>query len=131
MTRDELRTIYPYASEDFLRANASVGSKNARNNSSGLRSIDPKPDERVPLGGSSEGEETCWHNAARRFEIVFTIYSRRPADWDGWDIKALQDFCVQAGIIPDDGWKTLSGRIVSEKVATEAEEKTVITITCA
>jgi len=88
----------------------------------------PQPDERVPLDNTFEGKEACWYEAARRFEVVFTVYSRRPCDWDGYDIKALQDFLVTAGIIPDDGWRTLSGRVVSKKVSTEGEEKTTIEI---
>jgi Holliday junction resolvase RusA-like endonuclease len=74
-------------------------------------------------------EETRWHDAACRFEVVFTVFSVRPCDWDGYDIKALQDFLITAGIIPDDGWKTLSGRVVSRKAATKDEERTEIEIT--
>lgn len=101
----------------------------ARNHDKGLRAMQPKPDERLPLDTPVPREEACWHDASERFEIVFTVYSRRPCDWDGYDIKALQDFCVKAGIITGDGWKTLSGRVVSRKASTEGEEKTVIEIT--
>lgn len=120
MTENEIRRRYPHASPSFIKAN--LGNQ-------GVRAVQSKPDERVPLGPLGEGEETRWHDAAKCFEIVFTVYSRRPCDWDGYDVKALQDFCVKAGILPSDGWNTLSGRVVSRKVATEGEEKTVVEIT--
>jgi len=128
MTRDELKKWLPRASDDVLRLSAEAGSQGAANNRPRLRPLHPKPDERLPLDGGGTGEEACWHDAARRFEIVFIVHTMHPCDWDGYDIKALQDFCVKAGIIPDDGWKTLSGRVLSEKVSTQGEEKTVIEI---
>ena len=93
-----------------------------------VHALQPQPVERLPLVIAPEGKEACWYGAATRFEITFTVYAVRPCDYDGYDIKALQDFCVAAGIIPDDDWRTLSGRVISRKVATKAEEKTVIEI---
>lgn len=101
---------------------------NLENNSRGLRSTAAKPVRRMPLDDESESEKANWYFPAARFEITFTVYSVRPADYDGLDIKFLQDFCVKAGIIPDDKWSVLSGRVVSRKAATEGEEKTEITI---
>jgi hypothetical protein len=130
MTKDELQSRFPNASPDFLARNAcDQGQGQSRYYNSRVHSVQPESDERLSLDAGAQGEETRWYASARRFEIVFTVYSQRPCDWDGWDIKALQDFLCKAGILPDDGWKTLSGRVVSEKVATEGEEKTVITIT--
>ncbi len=123
MTPNEIRRRFPNATESFIQRNAS----NAHHDS-GLRPVQPKPDERLPLADPAQGKEESWHDAACRFEIVFTIYSVHPCDWDGYDIKALQDFLIKIGIVPDDGWKTLSGRVVSRKAATKAEEKTVISI---
>ncbi len=99
------------------------------NHVAGLRAVQPQPVERLPLVAAETGEETRWYGAATSFEITFTVYAVRPCDWDGYDIKALQDFCVTAGIIPGDGWKTLSGRVITRKAATQADEKTLITIT--
>lgn len=95
----------------------------------GLRAVVAEPVGRVPLGGEGGPEETRWHPAAARFEIVFIVYSVRPADYDGYDIKAVQDFLVTAGIITGDDWKTLAGRTVSRQVATQKEERTEIVIT--
>lgn len=94
----------------------------------GLRAIDAKPVERVPLDIADTREEACWPYAHVRFEVTFTVYSMRPADYDGYDIKYLQDFLVSSGIITRDDWKTLSGRTVSRKAATKEEERTEITI---
>ena len=131
MTREALKLAYPNCSAAFLARNASQdGQASPDDHRPRLHAVQPQSNERVPLDARPEGEETRWYASARRFEILFTVHSQRPCDWDGWDIKALQDFLVRAGIIPDDGWKTLSGRVVSEKVATGSRRrKTVITIT--
>ncbi len=98
------------------------------NSGEGLRPLPAKPNQRLPLDDGGGTEEADWHNAAERFEITFTVYSMRPADYDGYDIKALQDFLVKAGVITDDRWNILAGRVVSRKAATKEEEKTVINI---
>jgi hypothetical protein len=98
------------------------------NNSNRVRAVQSKPDERLPLDLVVKGEEACWYVSPCSFEIVFTVYSRRPCDWDGYDIKALQDFLVKSGVLPGDGWKTLIGRVCSCKAATQAEERTEIEI---
>lgn len=121
MTREQLIEKFPNASESFIAANSDDSSR-------GLCTKQPKPDERLSLGNTSEGEEACWHDAAESFEVTFIVYSQRPCDYDGYDIKALQDFLVTAGIIPGDGWETLSGRVVSRKAATKEAERTVIEI---
>lgn len=102
--------------------------ENHDHNNAGLCPSAYEPTERMPLDDACEAKEAHWYDAATRFEITFTVYSRRPGDWDGYSIKALQDFCVTAGIIPDDRWDIVSGRVVSRKAATEGEEKTVIEI---
>ncbi len=122
MTENELRRRFPNASPSFIKAN--LGDR-----IEGIRAVQSKPDERLPLDNVDQGKEACWHDASKRFEIVFHVFSRRPCDWDGYDIKALQDFLVHAGILPDDGWNTISGRVNSCKATTEEEEKTIIEIT--
>lgn len=92
----------------------------------GIRAVQSKPVKRLPLDNIDARKKESWYDAAGSLEIVFIVHSVRPCDWDGYDIKALQDFLITAGIIPDDGWKTLSGRVVSRKAATKADEKTEI-----
>jgi hypothetical protein len=128
MTAKELRERFPNVSDDVFRLTIQSKHENPDDHRPGIRPLQPQSDERVSLDAAAQGEEARWYASARRFEIVFTVYSRRPCDWDGYDIKALQDFLIKAGVIPDDGWATLSGRVVSCKAATEAEEKTVIEI---
>ncbi len=101
----------------------------SKTNDTRLRAKPAKSDERLSLHGGGGSEEARWHPPGCSFEIVFTIYSVRPADYDGYDIKALQDFLVKAGIITDDRWDILAGRVVSKKAATQGEEKTEIEIT--
>jgi hypothetical protein len=62
--------------------------------------------------------------------IRFTIYAVRPADWDGYHIKELQDCLVKSGLLDGDEWDILEGQVTSEKVHTKAEEKTVIEVIC-
>lgn len=63
-----------------------------------------------------------------RFKIVFTVYSVRPADWDAYHIKELQDLLVKSGVIPDDDWTTLKGEVSPEKVGKKDQERTEIEI---
>jgi hypothetical protein len=98
------------------------------NHNQGIRTANTQPGPRLPLELSETAEEAHWPYAHGRFEITFTVYSLRPADYDGYYIKHLQDFLVSAGIIPGDGWDTLSGRVVSRKAATKGEERTEILI---
>ena len=95
----------------------------------GLCPAAPKPVGRMPLDGQSPAEKKNWYDAARRFEIRFVVYSVRPADWDGYDIKFCQDFLVKSGILPDDKWSVLFGGTTSRKAATEGEQKTIVEIT--
>ena len=121
MTERELKRRFPNASAAFIK-------QNSDDNDSGVCAVQSKPIKRVPLDLTPEREETCWHDADAKFAVSFFIHSSRPCDWDGYDIKALQDFLVTAGILPDDGWKIVSGRVYSLKAATKDEEKTVIEV---
>jgi hypothetical protein len=121
MTRAEINQRFPKASESFIKAN--IDPDDSRLCPAAAKSV-----ERLPLDGVGRSEETNWHHAAKRFEITFIVYSVRPADYDGYDIKALQDFLVKAGIIKDDRWDILAGRVVSRKAATQGEEKTEVVI---
>lgn len=114
MTPNELKRRFPNASQSFINANRD----------SGIRPDDTKPPQGKPLVSVVQRKAKVSH----RFKIRFTVYAMRPADWDGYDIKSLQDLVVQSGIIPMDDWSTLKGEIDPKKVHKEAEEKTVIEI---
>lgn len=77
-----------------------------------------------------QGIRTPARNVANRgrARISFRVWSMRPADWDNQCLKYLQDGLVKAGLIPGDDWHQLEGSVVSEKAATEEEERTEITI---
>ena len=120
-TREQILKRYPNANERFIQRVIDA-------DSAGVRPAAPKPVGRVPLDAKSGAEEAHWYHAAKRFEVTYTVYSVRPADYDGYDIKALQDFLVKAGMLTDDRWDVLAGRVVSRKAATEEEERTEIEI---
>lgn len=121
MNEADLKRLFPNASASTLK----------RNLQSGVARLHPdnaQPDKLLSLERAAEREETGWHGPARRFEITFTVFALRPCDWDGWDCKRLQDWLVEAGIIPSDKWDTLSGRVLSKKVSKAIEERTEIEI---
>jgi hypothetical protein len=124
MTREELQRLYPNASEAFIRRNADPETGVAA-----LRPTDAQPDEGKPLVRRRPRKETSGESTAGRLRIRFTVYAVRPADWDGYDIKHLQDMLVRAEMLPDDNWRILSGEVRSEKVHSKEEEKTVVEIT--
>lgn len=102
---------------------------------SGIRASDQKPVEGVPLvspvprktkGGNSPPIST---KPTIRKRIKFTVYSIRPCDWDGFHVKELQDLLVHAGIMDSDDWSSLQGEVISEKVHSKEEERTLIEIT--
>ena len=90
-------------------------------------------DNQEPIKGSAlvspaSGENSSWYGSAKRFQITFRVYAIRPPDWDGCEIKQLQDMVVHAGILPDDNWRILQGRVVTEKAHSKEEERTEIEI---
>lgn len=124
MTREAILQRFPRASEDFIRKNLNE----TNHNNSRPSTSNPKQYQRDTLECAVQGEETCWYGAAQRFEIIFHVYGVNPADWDGYHIKELQDLCVKAGILPDDKWSVLRGRIYPQKVGSKEQEATVIEI---
>ena len=113
MTPEQLKSKFPHASPSFIRIN-----------NSGLHTPEPKPVKKRALERPAPREETCGY----RLEICFSIYSRRPLDWDNWRTKELQDLLIIIGAIPSDDWTTLKGRVESHKVHRAEEEKTVVTV---
>lgn len=90
-----------------------------------LRAANPQPVEGKPLVSPVPREET----GLRRARIVFTVYAVRPADWDGYHIKELQDMVVHAGILRDDDFQTvIEGTVRSRKAASKSDERTEIEV---
>lgn len=83
---------------------------------------------RKPLDKVAKGEAKGGDGYLQRYSITFRIFATKPCDWDNWHIKEIQDLVVQSGILPDDNYRILEGRVISVKVGTKAEEKTVIEI---
>jgi hypothetical protein len=102
--------------------------ENTDHHNSGLRPAAAKPVARMPLEDARRPEEAHWYDDARRFEIRVIVYSILPADYDGYDNKACQDFCVKIGILPEDRWDVLFGGCLSRKASTKEEEKTEVQI---
>lgn len=102
---------------------------------SGLCSTDAEPAKGNPLERSlpREGKGSAGPPVSPepkgRSRILFTVYSVRPCDWDGYHVKELQDLLIKAGILDGDEWNLLQGEVISEKVYSKEEERTEITIT--
>lgn len=109
--------------QDVIAHNAKIKAGSAR-----LHTQHPQPAPRDTLVNPIEGAQAHWYGTGRRFEIQFHVYSVRPVDYDGYDIKYLQDMLVHAAIIPDDKWDVLLGRTIPHKVSKAEEEKTEIVI---
>lgn len=94
-----------------------------------LRADDQKPTQGNALVGPVSGEDPCWYGAARCFEVRISVFSSRPADWDGYDFKALQDCIVATQLLPEDGWRVvIRAQIESKKAHTKGAERTVVEI---
>ena len=101
-----------------------------------IRSYNAQPAKGDALVRASQGEDSCWYGTVEcatgqpRFAIQFIIYAVRPADWDGWHIKELQDALVACRVLPDDSWKHIEeGSVATRKVHKASEERTEIRIT--
>lgn len=89
-----------------------------------IHTVDAQRSERNSLERPVPREDTC----STRLTVRFTIYSQHPGDWDGYDIKWIQDMLVAAGIISSDDWASLEGSVRSEKVHSKDKERTEILI---
>lgn len=128
LSQDELVKRFPNISKATLRRNAvqaDTEDRAARPSTSYKKCPEGKP-----LVSPASGEEAGWAGYCKRFGIRFVVYAVRPADWDGWHVKELQDVLIEAGLIPDDSWKVIEeGSVATRKVHKAAEERTEIIIT--
>jgi len=125
VTVDELRKLFPHASEQFLRANADdlprrVPGPAHRDAPAPVveRSVRPRPLAKGPAQGK--------HPA--RFFVRVTSFRRRLLDEDNLCGKYVVDCCRYAGLLPGDD--PSQARIVTtqEKVSRKEDERTEIVI---
>lgn len=126
MTFEQLKAKFPNASESFLRANADRAPR--------IPAAKPKPVEGESLERTGQGKETSTVGSKKciisggKFRITFRVFARRPADWDNYHIKEIQDGLVMSGLLSGDSWNQLHGAIISEKVHSKDQERTEILI---
>lgn len=100
-----------------------------KNRAAGLHPDNQKSTQGNALECIVSGEDKGWTRTSKRFAISFRVFSVRPPDWDGVDLKAIQDMVCKAGILPDDNWRILiKGEVQSCKAHSKAEERTEIEI---
>lgn len=107
---------------------------NSKTGAIGLPATDSQPVkghtlERVaPRKEKSGNSPVVSPEPRRRKRIRFTVYAVRPADYDNWHTKEIQDLLVHAGILDDDKWDILQGEVISEKIHKKEDERTEILI---
>lgn len=100
----------------------------------GPPAANPKPVEGMPLERVHKGKEkggvgNVGSGGSGSYQIRIRVFSRRPADWDGYHVKEIIDGCVKAGFMVDDDWKHCpTGSITSCKVHSKEEERTEVEI---
>lgn len=94
----------------------------------GLSPAQPECVEKLPLVSSSPGEEEGYYRPPNRALIIFTVFSRRPMDWDNPRFKSLQDCLVKAGFLDGDDFARLEGRVISRKAHRKEDERTEVEI---
>ncbi len=112
MNPNQLKRLFPNASQSTIN----------KNRDQGVCPPEQKPPQGKPLVRAPQREDS----GGPFFEIRFTIYSVRPNDWDNPWTKTLQDCLVRAGILHDDKWDVLQGKVISQKAYSKEEERTVI-----
>jgi len=116
LTYDLLKTMFPWASEEFLRANSVDAPP--------LPTPVPEPASRPPLVKAPRREEA----SRSRVEIRFDFYATRPKDSDNHFVKPLIDALRRASLIPDDDWKHVAGVMLYTHRCDKARERTEVRI---
>lgn len=123
---DDIRKLFPNASAACIARNAS-GPDDSR-----IRPHDSQPTQGNALVSAaprkSKSRKGAVLGTARRRFITFRIFARRPADWDNYDVKEIQDCLRHAGLLDGDDWHLLQGTVISEKAYSKEEERTEVTI---
>ncbi len=119
MNENRLKRFFPNASTAFIKKNSDLPTGNQRL---------PSNEQQQPKRGSLDSPTKRKEQSTARFEITFEIYAVRPNDWDNVHVKEIQDSLIRAGILFDDNYKLLQGRIIAKKAHSKEEERTVITL---
>lgn len=119
MTREQFNAIL--AKPAIARRNPDAGD-------TGLCTTEPKQVKGNALERPVSRKDKGGTGPVVRFEICFRVYAVQPCDWDGYHIKEIQDMLVHAQLLPDDNWRILQGRVISEKAHSREEERTEVTI---
>ncbi len=117
ITPNELARLFPGASKACVAANLG-----------GIRADHPQPAKGNSLVSSAPRKDKSGDGPVERFKIIFRVYSVRPADYDAYSCKELQDMLVHATILPDDNWRILQGETISCKAYSKEEERTEVEI---
>lgn len=120
LTRSQLEALFPNASEGFLRGAAIGGGGGDRKGPGAVL-------ERR-AGDAALGKAQTKGADSGKFFVRVTSFRRRLLDEDNLCEKYHVDCCRYAGLLPSDS--AAKARIVTtqEKVGSEAEERTVISI---
>lgn len=115
-------------SESVRRRNPHLYGKQNRDGSPRLCAAKPECVKGEALVGAVSGQASGGTLPLRRARITFTVYARRPLDWDNYRLKDLQDCLIEAGFLHSDAWQYLEGSVVSKKAHSKKEEATIIEI---
>lgn len=120
---DELKALYPNASEHVLRHSYETG-KAGVNAGSPREVAKLEPD----TGHGTVGAVQVQAGRRRRFLVRVTSYRHRLLDIDNLCEKYLVDLCRYAGVIPDDAPGTTAIEVSQQKVPASEAEQTLIEV---
>lgn len=113
LTEDQLRRLFPSASEDFARRNLHPRTTTVVESDRGH-------------GALAEGQAKDRDSA--RFLVVVTSHRHRLLDEDNLCEKYHVDSCRYAGLIPDDAPDKTKIQVSQVKIGKDQEERVVIQI---
>ena len=118
MDANELKTRFPQASPDFIRANATEPGRAAlQPGSAGA----PTVLERDPRA-RTVGKVQIQGKVGSRFLAVVTSYRRRLLDEDNLCCKYVIDLCRYSGVLPSDAPGITKIEVRQEKVGSKEQE---------
>lgn len=118
MNANELRSLFPAASEDFLRRNADLPDGNSR--------ATPKLERH--LGHGAVGKVQVQKRTRRQFFVRITAVRKRLLDEDNLCEKYHVDLCRYAGIISGDEAGTTKIETVQRKARKDEAECIIIEV---